>query len=74
MKLNYVLNSMMKTKEENIMNPTKKQIEVIEKMIQEFSLVHSREKRLEVLAWYDLASGIKNIEVTRKIMIDLNAI
>lgn len=56
------------------MKPTKKQIEVIQKMIQEFSLVHSREKRLEVLEWYDLASGIKNIEVTRKIMVDLNAI
>lgn len=56
------------------MTPTNKQIEVIRKMIQEFSLVHSREKRREVLEWYDLASGIKNIEITRKIMIDLNAI
>jgi len=59
---------------EKEMEPTKKQIEVIEKMIREFSKVHSKEKRLELVGWYDLASGIKNIEVTRKIMKDLNAI
>lgn len=54
--------------------PTEKQIIVITKMIKEFSKVHSKERRRELIGWYDLASSIKDIEVTRKIMTDLGAI
>lgn len=56
------------------MKPTHEQIETIKKMVKEFSLVDSRQDRKEKLAWYDLASGIKNIETTKEIMINLNAI
>jgi hypothetical protein len=53
---------------------TKKQKEAIESMVTGFRKVHSRERRLELLNWYDFASGVKNIEITKQIMIDLKAI
>ncbi|MCY7773471.1 hypothetical protein MOF05_07620 [Bacillus haynesii] len=56
------------------MKYTEKQKEVIESMVTGFRRVHNKEKRLELLWWYDFASGIKNIEVTKQIMKDLNAI
>ncbi|MEK5394042.1 hypothetical protein NSQ59_27460 [Margalitia sp. FSL K6-0131] len=56
------------------MKYTNKQKEIIEKMVKEFSKVHNKEKRLELLWWYDFASSIKNMEVTKQIMKDINAI
>lgn len=56
------------------MKYTEKQKTIIEKMVSEFSKVHNNEKRLELLSWYDFASGIKNMGVTKQIMIDLKAI
>lgn len=56
------------------MQYTDKQKDIIEKMVAEFRKVHSEERRLELLWWYDFASGIKNIEVTEQIMKDINAI
>ncbi|KMM60788.1 hypothetical protein ACH95_08445, partial [Bacillus glycinifermentans] len=62
-------------KERNFqMKYTEKQKEVIESMVTGFRRVHNKEKRLELLWWYDFASGIKNIEVTKQIMKDLNAV
>ena len=56
------------------MTYTNEQYEIIHKMVNEFSLLDNHKARKEKLWWYDLASGIKNIEVTTKIMKDLNAI
>lgn len=56
------------------MNYTNEQYEIIRKMVNEFSLVDNHKIRKEKLSWYDLASGIKNIDITTKIMKDLNAI
>lgn len=53
---------------------TEEQKGIIEKMVKEFNLVHSRKERVERLHWYDLASGIKDIAITKKIMKDINAI
>ncbi|USK77691.1 hypothetical protein [Peribacillus frigoritolerans] len=51
-----------------------KQKEIIEKLVKEFSKVHNNEKRIDLLWWYDIASGIENIEVTEQIMKDIKAI
>lgn len=56
------------------MTYTNEQYGIIKKMANEFSLIDNHKSRKEKLGWYDLASGIKNIEVTKKIMTDLNAI
>lgn len=56
------------------MNPTAEQIETIKKMVKEFSLIDNQEDRMKKLKWYDLASGINNIEITEKIMKGIGAI
>lgn len=56
------------------MTYTDKQKEIIEKMVKSFSKVENHEKRKELVWWYDLASGIKNIKVTEQIMKDIKAI
>jgi hypothetical protein len=56
------------------MTYTNKQFEIIEKMVKEFKRVHSNEKRKGLISWYSLASGIKNDDVVRQIMIDLDVI
>lgn len=53
---------------------TEKQKKLIEDMVQGFSKVHDNEKRRELVWWYDFASSVKDIEATRQIMKDLNAI
>lgn len=53
---------------------TKEQFETVQKLVKEFSRIDNHKARKEKLAWYDLASGIKDIEVTKRIMIDLKAI
>lgn len=53
---------------------TEKQRIEIEKLVTGFRRIDNNKTRLEKLGWYDLASGIKNIEVTRQIMKDLKAI
>ncbi|MEC0276869.1 hypothetical protein [Peribacillus frigoritolerans] len=56
------------------MQYTDKQKIIIKNMVKEFSKVENNEKRKELVWWYDLASGIKNIKVTEQIMKDINAI
>lgn len=56
------------------MTYTKEERKIIEQMVEEFSMVHSKEKRREALGWYSLASSIKDTAKVEKIMKDINAI
>jgi hypothetical protein len=56
------------------MNYTNDQFDIIRKMVKEFSKVENNERRKEKIWWYSLASGIKNDQIVKQIMIDLKAI
>lgn len=56
------------------MKYTNKQFNIIKKMVNEFKRIDDNEKRRAKIGWYSLASGIKNDDVVKQIMIDLNAI
>lgn len=56
------------------MNYTKEQLETIKNMVKEFDIVEGREARRKKIGWYSLASGIKDEDIVRQILIDLKEI
>ena len=56
------------------MNYTKEQLETIKNMVKEFNIIEGKEARRKKIGWYSLASGIKDEDIVRQILIDLKEI